>query len=297
MKLTRLCVYEFTSELEDNKQALPFLDLKLIRCNHKIKFEIHRKDTHSDNYIKFDSYNPEEHKLAAFNSLIYRMENLPLERDTKITEYNYIVETAKKNGVNLNTIEKLVSRHRRKKRIREVTTFKPNKEKESYRKFTYHPYLHNRFQKVFKKYNIRLAPKNNLSIKNLLNCDLKDKIPDMKRSGIYKVECENCNMGYIGKTKRNLEIRKKEHWRCIKNQSTEKSAIAFHFWEEGHNLKDPSLIKPLNRVKEQKIWEELLIYQNKDNLFNFDIPVKDKLFEETLRKSKVARKYTEEQSG
>ena len=80
---------KFTSELEDQKQALPFLDLKLIRCNHKIKFEIHRKDTHSDNYIKFDSYSPEEHKLAAFNSLIYRMVNLPLEMDTTITEYNY----------------------------------------------------------------------------------------------------------------------------------------------------------------------------------------------------------------
>ena len=41
---------------------------------------------------------------------------------------------------------------------------------------------------------------------------------------------------YIGKTKRNLETRVKEHFRNIKNGETEKSAVAAHVWKEKHAI-------------------------------------------------------------
>ena len=40
----------------------------------------------------------------------------------------------------------------------------------------------------------------------------------------------------IGKTKRNLETRVKEHFRNIKNGEIEKSAIAAHLWKEKHAM-------------------------------------------------------------
>ena len=52
--------------------------------------------------------------------------------------------------------------------------------------------------------------------KNLLNSKLKDNIPPENKSGIYQINCKVCEKIYIGKTKRNLETRVKEHFRNIK---------------------------------------------------------------------------------
>jgi hypothetical protein len=60
--------------------------------NNKLEFGILRKNTHADNYIKVDSYNPDTHKHAIINSLAYRLVNV---RSTK-KEYNCIIETAGK---------------------------------------------------------------------------------------------------------------------------------------------------------------------------------------------------------
>ena len=52
------------------------------------------------------------------------------------------------------------------------------------------------------------------------------------KAGIYQINWKDCEKIYIGKTKRNLETRVKEHFRNIKNGEIEKSAIAAHIWKE-----------------------------------------------------------------
>jgi GIY-YIG catalytic domain. len=49
-----------------------------------------------------------------------------------------------------------------------------------------------------------------------LNSNLKDNIPPEKISGIYQINCKDCEKINIGKTKRNLETRVKKHFRNIK---------------------------------------------------------------------------------
>jgi hypothetical protein len=90
----------------------------------------------------------------------------------------------------------------------------------SYKKFTYHPQARNKFQKIFKEFwhllinltlkifkdfNITLAPINKCNIKNLIKANYKDKEPPLKKSGIYKINCKQCEKVYIGQTKINLE--------------------------------------------------------------------------------------------
>ena len=43
---------------------------------------------------------------------------------------------------------------------------------------------------------------------------------------------------YIEQTKRNLETRTKEHFRNLRLNHTEQSAIASHFWNTGHEIKN-----------------------------------------------------------
>lgn len=44
----------------------------------------------------------------------------------------------------------------------------------------------------------------------------KDKDDEFEKSSIYKIECNSCNNVYIGKTKRSLLKRFKEHIYAIK---------------------------------------------------------------------------------
>jgi GIY-YIG catalytic domain. len=89
-----------------------------------------------------------------------------------------------------------------------------------YKKFTYHPWAHNKFNKIFKHHNVVLTPQNKYSNKNLLNFNLKDNIPPQKKSGIYRINCKDCKKIYIGKTQRDLETKVKEYFRNIKISSS-----------------------------------------------------------------------------
>ena len=63
--------------------------------------------------------------------------------------------------------------------------FLPNLPKKSYMKMTYHPWMFNKLNKVFKPYNINLVPTNKFSVKNLIHSNIKDKIPVENKSGVY----------------------------------------------------------------------------------------------------------------
>ena len=62
----------------------------------------------------------------------------------------------------------------------------------------------------------------------------KDKITYLRQYGIYQIDCKNCNLDYVGQTKRSLKARVTEHQRMVKNMDTNKSAIAAHYWENNH---------------------------------------------------------------
>ena len=66
---------------------------------------------------------------------------------------------------------------------------------------------------------------------------------------------------YIGKTKRNLETRVKEHFRNIKNGEIEKPA---HAWKEKHAMDlKPVLLKQASNKQELTNWENNLITKTK----------------------------------
>ena len=77
-----------------------------------------------------------------------------------------------------------------------------------------------------------------------MNFNLKDNIPHEKKSGIYQINCNDCEKIYIGIAKRDLETRVEEHFRNIKNGEIEKSAVAAHVWKEKHTMDHkPVLLK------------------------------------------------------
>ena len=94
----------------------------------------------------------------------------------------------------------------------------------------------------------------------------------------YQINCKECDKIHIGKTKRNLKTRTKEHFRNIKYRQIEKSAVAAHYCLSGHELYPvPKLSRSVSNKNEMTMWENLLILKNKDQVMNFQIPPCDVL--------------------
>ena len=101
---------KFTHEVEEDSK-LPFLEVVVIRKEGALEFEIYRKSTHGDLYINKNSFNPPSHKLAAFNSMIYRMRKVPMSKENLEKERETILKIAEKNGYERNEIEKLMEKN------------------------------------------------------------------------------------------------------------------------------------------------------------------------------------------
>ena len=87
--------------------------------------------------------------------------------------------------------------------IKDITTLETITEKDtSYKKFTYHPWANQKFKKIFKEFNITLAPINKCNIINLIKANHKDKDLIMKKSGVYKMDCKQCEKVYNAQAKK-----------------------------------------------------------------------------------------------
>lgn len=223
---------KFTYETEDNQQSIPFLDLKCTRKGKKIDFAVYRKHTSTDRFITSDSFCSHQHKIAAFHSLCHRLVHLPLSVNNYQTEFEYIVKLAVINGFNESLIEKIVKRHSdQKNRNNSSSLFSQNSKNESNNakrvSFSYIPSITNQMRNAFEKENIQIVYSNNGKLKNILG-STKDMTPTREQSGIYEISCDDCDAKYIGQTKRNIEIRFKEHKRHIKNKHISCSSVAAH---------------------------------------------------------------------
>lgn len=79
----------------------------------------------------------------------------------------------------------------------------------------------------------------------------------MKRSGVYRLNCSNCNSVYTGQTGRNFETRIKEHVRSFRAKSTE-SNYANHLLESNHSFNSAIYILHTQQKSEKPILLETL---------------------------------------
>ena len=88
---------------------------------------------------------------------------------------------------------------------------------------------------------------------------------------------------YIGKTKRNIHTRAKEHIRNIKSYQIDKLAVAVHFWQTYYEMDlEPKLLKPVNTKIELETWENIFILKNKDRVMHFEITPADILIKKFI---------------
>lgn len=137
--------------------------------------------------------------------------------------------------------------------------------------FTYFPSVTDKLRNLLKSYKIEMAFSSKTQLKNLLG-STKDKKPMLEKSGVYLANCNvpECDKVYVGKTKRPLKVRMKEHLNDIKNNKIEKSGLAEHIIESGHNVCEDNfkLLKEVQQYRRLDITESMYIYMYKDCSMN-----------------------------
>ena len=147
------------------------------------------------------------------------------------------------NGYSERLIDNILKKQKHKKRIQDSTTLIPAKD-QKYVKLPFDPTSTKGLEGVFRQHNIKPCYVSNSKLKTLLG-NPKDPIEPLQKSGIYKVTCPECNIAYIGQTRRNLNTRFKEHAACFRLGHFNKSSVAQHMASNSHSItiKDVSQIK------------------------------------------------------
>ena len=216
---------EFT--VDTFEECLPhFLDLEI----HRDGLSIFRKDTHTAQFVHYDSYTKWNHKVAWIRSLTNRAKNL-CSPSKLSNELSNIRRFAAFNG-----FPKWIARSVMRQSLgnRRNTEAEPEEDEETlYMSLPYNGKEAESIVKRCKKRLIRLFKREKKvkfsfrfqTTKVSFYTSNKDKIPLLSNSGvIYNYKCPGCDSSYIGKTENTLFNRTKEHAWCQKD-----SAIFKHF--------------------------------------------------------------------
>lgn len=107
------------------------------------------------------------------------------------------------------------------------------------KKFFTVPYVKNvseRFSKVISNFDFTMAYSCSHPLKRFIKVG-KDKLDNMSHSDVvYKISCSECEVTYVGQTKRQLGTRVKEHRTDINKKSASPSVISCHRLETNHEF-------------------------------------------------------------
>ena len=239
---------QFTFETENN-QKLPYLDILIIRnSDGSLKFDIYRKPSYTGKLLDYNSSSHLSHKRSTVKSL--------LDRAFKICSPEYLqneISLIKKQLIDNNYPKKFIQKEINKCYIQSTNNNHQVQNPDiNNKKYIATPYVsgtNERIQRILSKYNIFLGNKSSNTIKNLL-VKPKDKVKTNDKCNIvYKLNCNNCNVEYIGETGRNLCTRMEEHERDVRI-GKENSQVYHHSRSTGHSFgfQEPSVLHQNSNV-------------------------------------------------
>ena len=214
---------EFTVDRFEN--CVPhFLDMEI----HPDGISIFRKETHTAQFVNYESYTKYNHKVAWIRSLITRAKRL-CSANKLTEEVKSIKKFASYNGFPKWIVDKTI-----KMANHQPTSNEDNQEQEPATLFLSLPYMGSQSEQIVKRTKKKLTRflKEKVKINAFFKTTKlsfftsnKDRIPLMSNSSvIYEYSCPGCAEKYIGKTESTLFNRTKEHAWCQKD-----SAIYQHF--------------------------------------------------------------------
>ena len=210
----------FTRELQE-QEKLPFLDtVTHVLPDRTTKTTIHRKATHTDQYLDFRSNHHVKQKLGIYGTFKHRACELITTEEDQQKELNHVKRALKRCGY------PNWSFNRKKKR-------KP-KEKVERRGKVVIPYtkgLSENLAKVFRRYDIETIHKPSATLKNIICNKMKDQVHVLDKTGaVYYNKCkrhDDPKNDYVGETDRVWRGRQYEHG-VVDHKTANRSASINH---------------------------------------------------------------------
>jgi len=237
---------QFTMEVESDDKKISFLDLTFINEDGKLIFDLFKKPTFSGRFLNFYSNHPLNHKKGVIYGLTDKILKVS---HPKFQQKNFIecITLLLKNGYPLEFI--FANIHNRIKKFSQKFQNSPSQQHVSddphitFFTVPFIKHISNSLKTISSKLGCPLA----FTIPNTLNIFIKtgkDKIDNYNRCGVvYKINCKDCEVSYVGQTKRRLITRIKEHKNDINKKSGIPSVISSHRllnhefdWEKPHIL-------------------------------------------------------------
>lgn len=219
---------KFTAE--GGGKRLPFLDMDIDVSNKLIETKVFRKPSFTGLMLRFDALCPWQWKTGLIRCFLHRAYLICSSWKLFHDEVEQLTRLFIRNGYPRNYVSSIVNRFLNNK----LTSQRSMKEIES--KETDSPVIvlpffglcsvefKKKVEKLFKKsFNVQLRIVFRTEKVSQYVCNLKSRVPRPLTAGVvYKFNCsEDQSISYIGKTKRHLYTRVKEHW-------TKRSAIQEH---------------------------------------------------------------------
>nr|CAH7767041.1 unnamed protein product [Callosobruchus chinensis] len=276
---------QFTIEKEDVNHSVPFLDTRFIRTvNNVLLVDWFRKPTASGRFLNFNSY----HKMGIKINLVKQMK----ARVTKISDATFLTS-------NLHTLANLFINNSYPRQLvhrilfsTEMTIPPPppppiNEQAspansyvrvshssgahdppfpDSHVRFAVLPYVKDispKISRLFKELNCKIAFKSVLTINKIFS-KVKDKVPLSGLTNIvYSINCNNCNLEYIGQTSRSLKGRIVSH-KSDARLHPERCALASHIYDLGHtaNYEEAKILEREAKTSKRIFLEMAHIFQS-----------------------------------
>lgn len=270
----------FTVE-RDEDGSLAFLDLKIKTTDDgKLEFSIYRKPTHTDRYITVDSHHHQSHKQAAFHSMVYRLIKIPMNDRDFNDEKNYIYNVARINGYDKHFVDRIFKRQTQLHHTSRRTTLTATREPQKVISLPFFPKLSNPLSSALRKYNINIVTRNTNTLRHKL-CNYKDPLPPLTTAGIYEISCQDCDLKYVGQSRRAISDRFKEHKSATDHGHIERSSVAEHMLIQQHEI-DIEASQRLKFVMSQHkldAWESFFMNTSSSPLMNREpAPITSYLF-------------------
>jgi len=128
----------------------------------------------------------------------------------------------------------------------------------------YHPVIGYQISRALSKAGIDVAFRPPRKIRTFLP-NVKDKVPDAKKPGVYSIPCE-CELEYVGETKRSIETRIKDHKKHIEKEQWDKSAVAAHYNDSKHKILYETKIVAQSDNKYELRFKEALAIRSVKNM-------------------------------
>ena len=209
-------------EVEDMEKkverCLAFLDtLSVINEDGTIRTRVFRKETHTDQYLNFDSNQPLEHKRGVVRTLTHGARSIVSDLGERKKELDHAREGLGYNGypdwMLAETREEIKEEQREEE---EVTTVTTGVKRENKKRPVIIPYIRGfseELKRTFGEYSIPTHFKPTNTLRQLL-VHPKDPVGNDKVVGpVYKISCEECEATYVGESKCPLKARFGEHRR------------------------------------------------------------------------------------